>query len=98
MNLQAMMKQAQKIQKEMMDVKANIESTIYEGKSSFVTVEMTGDKKIKKVKIDADEIEKEDIELLEDMICVAVNSAIDKINKDLDDKFGKYTQGFTGLL
>ncbi|HHW68881.1 MAG TPA: YbaB/EbfC family nucleoid-associated protein [Tenericutes bacterium] len=98
MNIQAMMKQAQKLQKEMMETKNNIEKNIYEGKSSFITVEMTGDKKIKKIKIDTDKIEKDEIELIEDMICLAVNSAIDKINKDLDDKMGKYTQGFTGLL
>ncbi len=42
MNIQAMMKQAQKLQKEMMNAKKEIDETIYEGKSSIVTVEAKG--------------------------------------------------------
>jgi len=54
MNIQAMMKQAQKMQKDMMNSKEEIDNMTFEGKSSFVTVEMKGTKEITKVKIDAD--------------------------------------------
>ena len=45
MNIQAMMKQAQKIQKDMMSAKNEIDNKIYEGKSSFVTVKVKRNKR-----------------------------------------------------
>lgn len=98
MNIQSMMKQAQKLQKNMMKEKEEIDSKIYEGKSSLVSVEMKGTKNLTKVKIDAENLEKEDIEMLEDMILVAVNEAINKIDKETEEKMGKYTNGMPGLF
>ena len=98
MNIQAMMKQAQKMQKEMMSAKEEIDQAIYEGKSSFVTVEMKGTKEVIKVNIDAEEISKDEIEMLEDMILIAVNEANQKIDKDTEEKMGKYTKGMPGLF
>ena len=96
MNIQAMMKQAQQLQKKMMDDKKAIDEKIFEGKSSLVTITMTGDKKTKSVKIAASEID--DIEMLEDMILLAFNDVISKIDKEMEDKMGKYTQGMPGLF
>ena len=98
MNLQAMMKQAQKMQKEMMNAKQEIDEMIFEGSSSFVKVEMKGTKEIIKVKIDTEKIEKDEIEMLEDMILVAVNEAIKKIDTETESKLGKYTKGMPGLF
>jgi len=98
MNIQAMMKQAQKMQKDMMNAKEEIDNTIFEGKSSFVTVEMKGTKEITKVKIDAENIESDEIEMLEDMILVAVNEASKKIDNTTEEKMGKYTKGMPGLF
>ena len=98
MNIQAMMKQAQKMQNDMMKEKAVIDETIYEGKSSLVSVKMKGTKELVEVKIDADSLEKEDIEMLEDMIVVAINEANKQIDKDTEQKMGKFTQGMPGLF
>ena len=98
MNIQAMMKQAQKMQKDMMNAKEEIDNTVFEGKSSFVTVEMKGNKELTKVKIDTDNIESDEIEMLEDMILVAVNEASKKVDEMTDQKMGKYTQGMPGLF
>ncbi len=98
MNIQAMMKQAQKMQKDMMKEKETIDETIFEGKSSFVTVEMKGTKELIRVKIEAEKIEKDEIEMLEDMILVAVNEANKKIDKETEEKMGKYTKGMPGLF
>lgn len=97
MNIQAMMKQAQKLQKEMTNEKNKIDETIYEGKSSIVSAKVKGSKEIVEVKIDADSLEKEDIELLEDMIVVAINEANKKIDMDTEEKLGKYTKGMPGF-
>jgi len=98
MNMQALMKQAQKIQNDMMKAKEEINNSIYEGKSSIVTVKMNGEKKLLEVKIDSEQLDKEDIEMLSDMIIVAVNEAIKKVDKDTEEKMGKYTQGMPGLF
>ena len=98
MNIQAMMKQAQKLQKDMLSAKEEINNTIFEGKSSFVTVKVKGSKEIESIKIDADTMEKEDIEMLEDMLLVAINDAMKQIDAMTEKKLGKYTQGMTGLF
>lgn len=98
MNIQAMMKQAQKLQKDMMAEKEKIDNTEYVGMSSFVTITMMGNKKIKEVKIDVDSMDKDEIEMLQDMIVVAMNQAMQKIDEDTEKKLGKYTQGMPGLF
>ena len=98
MNIQAMMKQAQQLQKKMMDEKKSIDSKVFTGKSSIVSITMTGDKKVTGVDINMDSIESDDKEMLEDMIMLAVNDAITQIDKETEDKMGKYTQGLPGLF
>lgn len=98
MNIQAMMKQAQALQKNMMKEKEEIDKTVFEGTSSFVTVEVTGDKKIKSVKINNDDLSIDDIEMLEDMITIAINNAMNQIDKVTEEKMGKYTKGMPGLF
>ena len=98
MNIQAMMKQAQKLQKDMMKQKEEIDNMTFIGKSSFVTVEMNGTKEILKVKIASENLEKDDIEMVEDMIMVATNDAMKQVDKVTEEKLGKYTQGMHGLF
>lgn len=98
MNMQAMMKQAQKLQNDMMKAKKAIDESIYEGNSSLVSVQVKGTKEIVKVKIDAESIEADEIEMLEDMVLVAINDAMKKIDADTEDKMGKYTKGMPGLF
>ena len=98
MNMQAMLKQAKKMQNDMMKVKEEIDNQIYEGKSSMVIVKLNGKKEVKDVKINLDKVDKEDIEILEDMILVAFNEATKKIDKDTEEKMGKYTKGMPGIF
>lgn len=98
MNMQNMMKQVQKIQKEMMTEKEKIDATVFSAKTSFVSVEMKGNKELVSVKIEAEEIDQDDIEMLEDMIVVAINDVINQIEKTTEQKLGKYTQGMPGLF
>lgn len=90
MNMQAIMKQAQTLQKEMMKTKEEIDNTEFVGNNSFVTVVINGKKEIKKIKIETEKLEKEDIEILEDMIMVAVNNAFKSVDKLTEEKMGKY--------
>ena len=98
MNIQAMMKQAQKLQKEMMSAKEEINNTTFEGKSSFVTVKVKGTKELESIKIDSETLEKDDIEMLEDMLLVAINDAMKQVDEMTEKKLGKFTQGMPGLF
>ena len=98
MNIQAMMKQAQKMQKDMMDAKKQIDETTFEVTKSFVTITAKGTKKIESIKIDVESLDKDEIEMVQDLIQVAVNEFMDKIDKEVESKMGKYTQGMPGLF
>lgn len=98
MNIQALMKQAQKMQKDMMAAKKEIDDTVFTGKSSFVTVELKGNKEVSKITIDKDSIENDEIEVLEDMLLIALNDAMKQIDKETEEKMRKYTKGMPGLF
>lgn len=97
-NMQAMLQQAKKIQNEMVKEKEKIDEKNFIGKSSFVEVTLKGTKKLTKVKINQESLEKEDIEMLEDMLIVAINDAMDQIDSEIEKNLGKYTQGMPGLF
>ena len=78
MNIQALMKQAQTLQKDMMKAKEEIDNMTFVGKSSFVSVEVKGNKTILKVTIENDDITSDDKEMIEDMLVIAINDALSK--------------------
>ena len=98
MNIQAMMKQAQKLQKDMTEAKKQIDETTFEVTKSFVTVVAKGNKKIESIKIDIESLDKDEVEMTQDLILVAINELMDKIDKETESKMGKYTQGMPGLF
>ena len=99
MNIQKLMAQAQKMQKEITKKKEEIDNSIFTGTSEWVNVEMNGKKEIERVKITFEEtIEQDDKEMLEDMIKIAVNDAVGKIDKEVESKMGAYGSSFNGLF
>lgn len=99
MNMQKLMQEAQKMQAKLLKEQEELEKTTYEGESSFVHVVVNGKKDVVSVKINAeDEISKDDIEMLEDMLLVALNDAMKKADEDKNNRLGKYGQGLSGLM
>ena len=98
MNIQAMMKQAQQLQKNMMNEKNIIDEMRFIGKSSFVTVTIKGTRKVEKVEIAEKNLESDEIEMLQDMLLVAMNDALKQIDVETEKRLGKYTQGMPGLF
>ena len=99
MNMQAMLRQAQNMQKEMMKSQEEINNTTFEAENGLVKITMKGNKRIEKVEIkNDDDFTSDDLEMLEDMILVAVNDALGKIDKMTEEKLGKYTKGIPGLF
>lgn len=97
MNIQALMKQAQSLQKDMMKSKEEIDNMVFVGESSFVKVEVKGTKEVVKVTI-GEKIDADDVEMLEDMIVVALNNAFSKVDKTTEEKMGKYSNMMPGGL
>lgn len=91
MNIQALMKQAQNMQKDMMKIKEEIDNTNFSASSSLVNVVVNGKKEIVSIKIDREQqIETDEIEMLEDMIMVALNDAFRQVDKMTEEKMGKF--------
>lgn len=97
MNMQAMMQQAQKLQRDMMKAKNEIDEKEFTSTQGFLTIEMKGTKEVTSVKIDKENLDKDDIEMLEDLISLAVNDNIKKIEKETESKMGKFG-GLSGLM
>ena len=99
MNMQALMKQAQNLQKDMMKNKEEIDQKDFIGESSLIKVTMKGTKEVTKVEINKEEkLDLEDIEMLEDMILLAVNDANKKVDQFTEQKMGKFSNAMPGLF
>ena len=91
MNMQDMLNQAQALQKDMLKAKEEIDNTDFVGESSLVKITMKGTKEVTKVEIQSEDgLDKDDIEMLEDMIVVAINDSNKKIDKMTESKMSKF--------
>ena len=97
MNIQAMMQQARKLQKDLEKTTQEIDNTTYNFENNNIAVEATGNNRITKIEIKNEDV-LEDAEMLADIVLVAVNNVLDKIKKDKEQKLGKYTGGLGGLF
>ena len=99
MNINNLMAQAQKMQKDIEKKQQEINSTEFIGDSEWVEVVLYGDKSIKTIKIkNKMNMDVEDLECLEDMIKIAINEAYSKINKEIEKKMGSYSKLAGGLF
>ena len=98
MNMQSIMMQAKKMQKDIEKSQKELEDKIYEGESQLVSVKMNGKGKVISVNVNIENFSSDDKEILEDMILIAINNAVDKVESDKEEKFGKYGKMFNGLM
>lgn len=82
-NLQNLMRQAQKMQAEMEEKKAELEKTEFRASvgGGMVEVVMMGDKTIKSLTIKPEVVDPDDVEMLQDLVISAVNDALNQIAK-----------------
>lgn len=98
MNINALMKQAQQMQGDILKIQNELNNTEYEGSSSLVKIVLNGKKEMVKIIInEKDSIEKDDLDMLEDMILVAFNEVSKKVDADKEKRLSKY-QGLSGLM
>ena len=99
MNMQALMQQAQRMQKDIQKKQEEIQKGEYTGTSELVEVTIYGSKKVKSVKLkNMSSFDAEDVEILEDMIKLAMNDAISKVDKETEAKLGAYGKQLGGLF
>ena len=94
-NMNQMLKQAQKMQEDMTNLQADLEEREYTATSGGGMVEVTVDGKhlIKSIKINPDAVDPEDVEMLEDLVTVAVNEAVGNAIKTAEEEMGAITGG-----
>lgn len=98
-NMANLMKQAQKMQRQMQDAQKELdelELTTTSG-GGAVSVTINGKKEVLSIKLDEAVVDPEDIEMLEDLIVAAVNEAIREVDKKSSEKMSGLTGGFGGL-
>ena len=98
-NMNNLMKQAQKMQKQMEETTKELEEkeiTATAG-GGAVEVVVTGKKEIKSVKLSPEVVDPDDIEMLEDLIVAATNEALRQIEEYSQTQMAKVTGGLGGL-
>ncbi len=97
MKLNQMMKQAKALQdklKQQLD-EIRVEATAGGG---MVTVKMNGNKTVTEVKIDPEVVDKNDVEMLQDLITAAVNEASRKVDEAAQREIGALAGNLPGLF
>ncbi len=94
-NMQAMLRQAQKMQEDMAVLQEDLDSREYEIKAGggVVTVKINGKKEILGIDIQPEIVDPDDIETLSDILVAAVNEAIKRVETVNQNEMGKITQG-----
>lgn len=93
MDMQRLMQQAQQMQRKLAKIEEELDATIYEGKNNGVEVKVNGKNEVTEVFIDEDLLDKENKDMLQDMVMLAVNDAQAKAKADREAKMGSVTQG-----
>lgn len=99
MKMNNIMKQAQKMQAQMMKIQEELAKEVVEGNAGggMVTVTANGQGDIKAVKIDPEVVDPQDTEMLEDLILAAINDAIRKSRELANSRMGNVAGGLGSL-
>jgi nucleoid-associated protein EbfC len=99
-NMQQILKQAQKMQQDMLAAQEALKDEVVEASAGggMVTARVSGDLVLKAVTIDPEAVDPEDVELLQDMVLAAVNEALRSAQELAETKLGGITGGLTGGL
>lgn len=98
-NMNNLMKQAQKMQKQMEETTKELEAAEYTGTAGggVVKVTVTGAKEVISVKLEEEVVDPDDIEMLEDLIVAAANDALRQMEEASASKMARITGGLGGM-
>ena len=95
MNQAAMMKQAQKMQQEMLRMQEELENKVFSASAGggMVTAGVTGKHELQTLQINPEAVDPDDVEMLQDMIIAAVNEAMRAAETESQNNMAKLTGG-----
>jgi nucleoid-associated protein EbfC len=98
-NMQQLLKQAQKMQQDMIQAQEALKDEVVEASAGggMVTVRVSGDLEVKSIQIDQQAVDPDDVELLQDMVLAAVNEALRAAQELASSKLGGIAGGLGGL-
>lgn len=93
--MQNMMKQMQKMQKDMMDAQQQLNETVFTATSAghLVKISATGNKKVTDIQVDSTVLDPEDPEMLQDLLITTWNDLLAQIDANIEQTMGRFTQG-----
>lgn len=92
MDLQKLLEQAQAMQSSLSSVETQLKDTIYEGSSNGVRIIMNGENEVQEISIPDELMDKDNKEMLQDVLLIAFNNANEKIIADRESKMNAITQ------
>ena len=94
-NMNNLMKQAQKMQRQMEEAQKELEEKEVTAAAGGGAVEVTvsGKHEITKVKLSPEVVDPDDIEMLEDLVAAAVNATVKQVDETAEAEMGKLTGG-----
>jgi nucleoid-associated protein EbfC len=97
-NMNAMLKQVQKMQADMAKAQEELKNEVVEASAGggMVTVKVSGDLEIREIRIDPEAVDPDDVELLQDMVLAAVNEALRAAQELAASKLNAATGGLGG--
>ena len=97
MNMQNMMRQAQQMQLKMQKMQEELEQreVTAQAGGGVVSVTVTGKKVVKSITIKPEAVDPDDVEMLEDLVCAAVNEALNQAEEMMQSEMSKITGGMT---
>ncbi|HWC87125.1 MAG TPA: YbaB/EbfC family nucleoid-associated protein [Solirubrobacteraceae bacterium] len=98
-NMQQLLKQAQKMQEEMLAAQESLKDEVVEASAGggMVTVQVTGELHVNSITINPDAVDPEDVELLQDMVLAAMNEGLRAAQELASAKLGGIAGGLGGL-
>ena len=97
-NMQQLLKQAQKMQEDMLKAQESLKDEIVDASAGggMVTARISGDLVLKSITIDPEAVDPEDVELLQDMVLAAVNEGLRAAQELAASKMGSIAGGLGG--
>lgn len=96
-NMQALARQAQKMQQKMMEMQAELEAREYEATAGggVVTAKVNGKKELLALSIKPEAVDPDDVEMLEDTVMAAINEALREASETTEKEMSKLTGGMS---
>ena len=94
-DMNALMRQAQKMQEDMKAKQAELEAAEYTGSAAgeMVTVKMNGKHEVLSITIKPEAVDPEDVEMLQDLVISAVNEALRQADDAMSSRMNSFTSG-----